>query len=248
MFSHKIFLFLIILFLVIVVKPQEAYKIGETSRIRGNTSENPDINWAVEEMKNTPKAKLAIVTFGLPGLSIRRMNGVKKYYETFFKTDEDDLITIYGGYKNSGSADRKLSGEFWIIPENASLPKVSPSYPSKSFLFDEFYWEYGESGYDFDFPHPIVPFVSFLKEFPQTNAYIIYYGYQDKYFSVSLKEAKKQAVNNKRHLLSSHINPTRIRVLNGGYSKEWAHIELWSVPPSAVPPNPTLLDKSLSKN
>lgn len=244
MFSHKSLLLLLILFLSLGAKAQEAYKIGETSRIRGDASENPDINWAVEEMKSIPRAKLAIITFGLPGLAIRRMNGIKKYYEMFFKTDGNNLITIYGGYGDSGEPDRKLRGEFWIMPENAEVPKISPTYPTTSFLFDEFYWKKGESGYDFDYPHPLGAFLSFLKKYPQNEAYIIYYGYRDRFFNVSLKESYKQAVKIKRGLIISHIEPAKIKILKGGYSQEWGHLELWIVPSGAMPPKPTSTNKN----
>jgi hypothetical protein len=247
MSSHRLlFLILSVLLFSSITNAQKAYKIGESFRVRSDTSENPAINIAVQEMKRIPKAKLAIISYGLPGLAIRRMNAVKLYYKQFYETDENNLLTIYGGYENLLTANSKLRAEFWIVPENADLPKIFPNYPKESYLFDE-YWEKGESGYDYDFPFPPQIFAKVLKENAKSRGYIIFYGYQDEDIKISLKKAYRRALEAKQSIVkSSKLASSRIVILSGGYHKEWAHVELWIVPPAAVPPKPTLANKTAS--
>lgn len=227
---------------------QEAYKLDETTNLRCDLSEVPQITdppvpifKALDENK---EAQVAIIVYGMEGFARRYARDVKRWLVEVRGVNAERLVTLYGG----SSEKRRL--ELWLIPQGARLPKVN-ALDDQNFAvqFDTYgYWHGDYCGSDR--PAALAEFAEALKRQPRWQGYIVIRPHRNKRGvsagdegwdpdgHVSRQQAMRRLTKDKSYLVKKFgLAPIRVKAVVGD-DDEWTHSEIWLVPPGTKSPIP----------
>lgn len=211
---------------------QEAYKVDETTYLRCDLSEVPQITDSpmpiFKALNENKEAKLAIIVYGMQGFAHRYAKDVRRWLSEVRGVDPDRLITMYGG------SSEKARLELWLVPLGATPPKLSSVEDDKhATQFDEYAYAHGEYCGPYR-PPALTEFAEALKHRPGWQGYIIVRRNPEEH--LSRQQALRYGSKDKRYLVRKFgLPPTRLKVIAGG-NDDWTHGEVWLVPPGAEPP------------
>jgi hypothetical protein len=189
-----------------------------------------------------PEAKAAIVVYApLAGEAMSYAHRVKEWVSGSRGVGAGRLFEVYGGFAEK----RRL--EIWLVPAGASPPPSAPPVARDGVtLFERYTYWWGESC-----PAERAPalevFADTLKRLPGWRGTIVLRPHVnrrgardgDEGFDVvpmSRREALRRAAEDRLHLVRQlGIDPARIRAVVGARA-DWAHAELWLIPPAAGEP------------
>lgn len=225
---------------------QEAYKVDETTYLRCDLSEVPQITdppmpifKALDENK---EAQLAIIVYGMEGFARRYARDVRRWLSEVRGVNPERLVTLFGGLSD------KPRLELWLVPQGASLPKVYPVGDDKNAMqFDTYvYWK-GEFCGDGRLL-ALKEFAEVLKQRLDWQGYIVIRPHRNKRGVsageadwnsdgyVSRRQALRRIAKDKNYLVRKFgLSPNRLKAVVGA-NDEWTHAELWLVPPGAELP------------
>lgn len=236
------FLFVLILQTVVFsqttnTKQLTSYLFDELTGVREDMSENERIERAVFELKKQPESKLAIVSYGLPGHSARRMNAVVAYHKKQ-GVSENRFVKLYGGY------EQNLRFQLWIVPEGGEPPIVNAALPKEAYIFDRISIDIFEVSNDYDSPSPVEGFGKFLQNSPNAKPFLAYYvssdaklphyvSNGDKFPYPNIRARKR--LNEVKKVLNKDFGVKTPQIKFAGYN-DLGIIELWVIPEGANPP------------
>jgi hypothetical protein len=239
---------LCLLAIAVRLKAQEAYKIDETSYLRCDLSEVPQITDSpmpiFKALNENKEAQSAIIVYGMEGFARRYAKDVKRWLVEVRGVDSERLVTLYGG----SSAERRL--ELWLIPQGATLPKVNlvDDY-NFAVQFDTYGYWHGEYCGSDRLP-ALAEFAEALKQRPGLQGYIVARPHRNKRKVsagdagwnpdgyVSRQQVLRRLAQDKSYLVRKFgLAPTRVKAIVGD-NDEWTHSEIWLVPPGAKSPIP----------
>jgi len=249
--GHKIFIISFSLsvclhFVAAKVSAQEARKIDETTYLRCDLSEVPQITDSpmplFKALADDQEARAAIIVYGMEGFARRYANNVKRWLSEVRGIKAERFVTMYGG----PSKEERL--ELWLIQRGAALPKVDSAEDYKiAVLFDTYIYWHGEYCGP-DRPSALAEFAEALKRHAGWRGYIIVRPHRNKRGVsagdanwdpdgyVSRQQALGYAAKDRLYLTKKFsFNPERVKAVVGSDDK-WTHGELWLVPPGAEPP------------
>jgi hypothetical protein len=219
-----------------------AYKIDEMTRPRcdlGEVSQITDESAPVfVALAAHPDAKAAVVVYGMPGAAINYARDVRRWLTEARAAVPERLLDIYGGPAAS------LRLELWLVPAGAAPPTAAPpAVEGRVTLFDRYdYWPGEYCGPDR--PPSLKVFAETLKSMPGWRGTIVVRPHVnrrgaragDEHWDESpltRREALRRAAEDRLHLVRQlGLDPARIRAVVGA-PDEWAHAELWLIPPAA---------------
>jgi hypothetical protein len=221
---------------------QQAYKIDDMTRPRCDLGEVPQITDdsapIFAALANHPAAKAAVVVYGLPGEAIVYARNVRRWLTGSRGIVSERLLDIYGGPAAS------LRLELWLVPVGAAPPTAAPpAVEGRVTLFDRYdYWPGEYCGPDR--PPSLNVFAETLKSMPGWSGTIVVRPHVnrrgaragDEHWDESpltRRDALRRAAEDRLHLVRQlGLGPARIRAVVGAPG-EWAHAELWLIPPAA---------------
>lgn len=223
-------------------QPPRAYKIDEATRPRCDLGEVPQITDEAAPvfaaLANHPEAKAAVVVYGMPGAAIVYARDVRRWLTETSGVVSERLPDIYGGPAAS------LRLELWLVPAGAAPPATAPpAVEGRVTLFDRYdYWPGEYCGPDL--PPSLKVFAETLKSMPGWSGTIVIRPHVNRRGAragdenwdespLTRREALRRAAEDRLHLIRQlGLAPARIRALVGAPG-EWAHAELWLIPPAA---------------
>lgn len=227
-------------------RAQEAYKVDETTYLRCDLSEVPQITdppmpifKALDENK---EAQVAIIVYGMEGFARRYAKDVRRWLSEVRGVNPERLVTLFGG-----SSDKPRL-ELWLVPQGASLPTVNSFVDNRNAIqFDSYaYWK-GEFCGDGRLL-ALNEFAEVLNERLDWQGYIVIRPHGNKRGVgagdagwdadgyVSRRQALRRIAKDKSYLVRKFgLSPKRLKAVVGA-DNEWTHAELWLVPPGAELP------------
>jgi hypothetical protein len=234
-------LFLCLHFTAASFQAQEAYKIDETTYLRCDLSEVPQITDPpmpiFKALAENQEAQVAIIVYGMEGYARRHAKNVRRWLSEVRGVNPQRLVTLFGG-----SSDQPRL-EIWLVPRGASLPKVNPVVDDKNATqFDSYaYWE-GESCANGRIP-ALDEFAEVLKGRLDWQGYIVIRPHRNKRGIsagdadwdsdgyVTRQQARRRIAKDKSYLIrKTGLSPKQLKAVVGAADDEWTHAELWLVP------------------
>lgn len=223
-----------ILFFSFICNAQEAYKIGDVTRLRCDIQEIGEIDALTSEVLQKD-VKGVFIVYGKEGSATRYSRYVKDRLVKFHNMNPQSFSAYYGGYSETPRM------EVWAVPKNAKEPQVntiSESYDST--YFDKYFYPF-TTQYCPDERLPALKlYAEKLRKNQISRGYIIFYsGRKKAELPLSLRQGHRQALNDKKLLIKFGVESSRINIISGGHSEE-SYAELWVVSPNSKPPKPTI--------
>jgi hypothetical protein len=229
----------------VAARAQQAYKIDEVTRARCDLGEVPQVTDpgmpVFVALAGQPRARVAVVVYGLPGDAIVYAREVGHWLTEARAVASERLLDVYGG----PAQQRRL--ELWLVPEGAAPPTAAPpAADGRVTLFDKYsYWPGEYCGPDR--PPALNVFAETLKRMPGWRGTIVVRPHVNRRGSrpgdndwdespLTRRGAMRRAAEDRLHLVRQlGIDPARIRAVVGP-DDNWAHAELWLIPPAAATP------------
>lgn len=220
---------------------RQAYKIDETPNTRCDLSEvaqvtDPSMPLFVE-LGRHPRARAAVVVYARPaGEALSYARQVRRWLTESRGVPAGRLLEVYGG----PAGGKRL--ELWLVPEGAAPPAPSPPVGRAGVtLFDRYtFWD-GESC-DSGRALALEVFAEALKSLPGWRGTLVVRPHANRRGArrhdpdwappLSRRAASLRAARDRLHLVRQlGLAPSRIRA-SVGAPGDWAHAELWLVPPA----------------
>lgn len=233
MFAHRLsFLILTVLLFGSIANAQEAYKIGDVTRLRCDIGEIAQLDYMAIDVEKKDAKGVIIVYGNMRGKATRYAAYVKNMLVNFRRMNPQSLLAYYGGYSE------KPKMEIWVVPKGAKEPQINPVInESAATKFDaySYFFEYCP-----DEREPALKiFAEELKQNQNLTGYIIVYYDKDKSEAMysSVHRGQRASVMDKKFLTKLGISGSRIFTIDADYKKtSYAnHAELWIVPQGSSP-------------
>lgn len=216
----------------LVAAAQEAYKYEDVTRLRCDLGEIAALDTMLSQVFQENAKEVIIVYGDERGKATRYAYYVKGWLVNFRRVPAQFISAYYGGY----SKEPKM--EVWIVPNGAKEPQLNSVNEEKDATkFDGYYYF---TDYCPDEREPALElFAEELKLNPNSTGYIIVYrGDKEAALPLTLRQARRKAVKDKKFLIKLGVEDSRIFTIDGG-NGEQSYAELWTVPSGAKPPEPT---------
>ena len=239
-------LLLLLLCAAAPARGQQAYKIEDINYTRCDLSEVPQLTDLpmplFVELDKHPDAKVVIVVYARPaGEALSYARHVRDWLTERRGVAPGRLSEAYGG-----PAEKKRV-ELWLVPAGAQPPRAAPLAETAAvMLFDSYnYWGGEYCSYEREIALEV--FAEALKLLPGWHGTLVVRPHVNPrgrgpndvdwdYGAMNRRRALRQAAKDRLQLVRQlGLPPERIRAVVGAPS-DWAHAELWLIPPAAGGP------------